>query len=97
MMQAETAPTTEIDPELILRHLPPWVVILHNDDVNNMEHVVRSLLQCVPRLTPEDAVQIMFTAHEQGQASVTACPKETAELYRERLEGCGLTSTIEPG
>ena len=93
----ETAPFTEIDPETILRHLPPWIVILHNDDHNSMDHVVKSLLDSVPALTPDEAVEIMYTAHNHGQAAVTTCPKETAELYRDRLESCGLTSTIEAG
>jgi ATP-dependent Clp protease adaptor protein ClpS len=94
---AQPAPVTEIDPETILRHLPPWVVILHNDDYNTMEHVVESLLRSVPQLTPEEAIEIMYTAHNHGQAAVTTCPKETAELYRDRLESCGLTATIEAG
>jgi ATP-dependent Clp protease adaptor protein ClpS len=93
---AASQPVTEIDPETILRNLPPWIVILHNDDHNTMDHVVRSLQRCVPGLSEEEAVDIMYMAHDNGEAVVTACPKETAELYRERLEGCGLTSTIEP-
>jgi len=76
--------------------LPPWAVILHNDDVNEMGYVVQSLLLCVPRLTRTDAVAIMYTAHLHGQARVTICPLELAELYRERLERRGLTATIEP-
>lgn len=91
------AQVTEVDPETILRHLPPWVVILHNDDHNTMDHVVESLLRSVPSLTPEEAIEIMYTAHNHGQAAVTTCPRETAELYRERLEACGLTATIEAG
>jgi ATP-dependent Clp protease adaptor protein ClpS len=90
------APPVELDEETLKKHLPPWRVILHNDDHNTMDHVVRSLLRCVPSLSPEDATRIMFTAHEQGEAQVIVCPKETAELYRERLESCGLTATIEP-
>ena len=92
-MPATTTP--EIDIEAIKRLLPPWAVVLHNDDHNSMEHVVESLLKSVPRLSPEQAVEIMTTAHEHGQAIVTACPKETAEFYRERLESFGLTATIE--
>lgn len=91
------SPETGIDPEVILRNLPPWIVILHNDDHNSMDHVVESLVKSVPRLSVEAAVEIMLTAHNHGQAAVTTCPKETAELYRERLEQCGLTSTIEAG
>ncbi len=38
----------------------------------------------------------MFEAHNEGKATVIECPRETAEHYREALESCGLTATIEP-
>lgn len=95
-MTAPTRPETTFDEETLKRVLPPWLVVLHNDDVNSMDHVVRSLLRCVPSLTPEDAIEIMFTAHHHGEAEVITCPKEAAEHYRARLESCGLTATIEP-
>lgn len=74
--------------------LPPYVVILHNDDHNTMEHVVRALLLSVPELETDRAVEVMLTAHEHGQADVIACPLERAELYRDRLQSHGLTATI---
>jgi ATP-dependent Clp protease adaptor protein ClpS len=74
--------------------LPPYVVVLHNDDVNSMDHVVIALVQSVPELTVEQAVEVMLTAHEDGRADVIACPLERAELYRDRLEAHGLTATI---
>ncbi len=88
---------TTSQPETVRRHhlLPPYAVILHNDDVNEMGYVAMALLRSVPELTRERAVEIMLTAHHQGQAVVIVCPLELAELYRERLEGYGLTSTIE--
>jgi ATP-dependent Clp protease adaptor protein ClpS len=76
--------------------LPPWRVMLHNDDVHSMEDVVAALLITVPDLTPEEATAIMFEAHFNGVALVIVTPKERAEFYRERLESFGLTSTIEP-
>jgi ATP-dependent Clp protease adaptor protein ClpS len=76
--------------------LPPWRVLLHNDDVNDMVHVVRALVRSVSSLTIEHAREIMLEAHLHGVAQVIVCPKEHAELYRERLEQHGLTSTIEP-
>ena len=75
--------------------LPPYRLLLHNDDVNSMDHVVHALLACVPELAPEEAVAVMLEAHEQGVAQVLVCPLERAELYRDRLEGQGLTATIE--
>ena len=60
-----------------------------------MDHVVYSLLVCVPEVEPDEAVATMLQAHEQGVAQVLACPRERAELYRDRLQGQGLTATIE--
>ena len=87
------------DPEVRERSLsetlPPYRVVLHNDDHNEMGHVVRALLDSVPELDTERAMAIMIEAHLQGRAEVIACPRERAELYRDRLESFGLTATIE--
>lgn len=88
------APTREAELRPIHETLPPYVVVLHNDDHNTMEHVVRSLLSSVPELEVERAVEVMLAAHEHGQADVITCPLERAELYRDRLESHGLTATI---
>ncbi len=88
---------TTSQPDTVRRQqlLPPYAVILHNDDVNEMGYVTMALLRSIPNLTEEQAVEIMLTAHNHGQAVVIVCPLELAELYRERLEGYGLTATIE--
>jgi ATP-dependent Clp protease adaptor protein ClpS len=70
-------------------------VILHNDDHNEMVYVVQCLLKTVPSLGEPRAIEIMLEAHNRGTALVTTCPLELAELYRDRLEGFGLTATIE--
>jgi ATP-dependent Clp protease adaptor protein ClpS len=90
------APGTGIDEETLTRLIPPYNVILHNDDHNSMDHVVKALLRSVPSLSTDDSVRIMFEAHENGTAVVISCPKETAEMYRDRLESFNLTATIEP-
>lgn len=95
-MTAPTKPNVELDEETLKRVLPPYRVVLHNDDVNDMNYVVKALLRSVPALTRERAAEIMLETHNHGQATVIVCPKETAEMYRERLESCGLTATIEP-
>ncbi len=95
-MTAPTTPDVELDEETLKRLLPPYRVILHNDDHNSMDHVVRSLVRCVPSLSVERAAEIMLEAHLKRQASVIVCPKEAAEHYRQKLESCSLTATIEP-
>ncbi|HRX84496.1 MAG TPA: ATP-dependent Clp protease adaptor ClpS, partial [Phycisphaerae bacterium] len=47
------------------RQLPPYKVLLHNDDVNDMGHVVHSILK-VTRLSLADAEQRMAEAHLKG-------------------------------
>jgi ATP-dependent Clp protease adaptor protein ClpS len=91
--------TTETRPDIGVEAkpaiLPPWSVILHNDDHNDMLHVVQSLVKSVPNLGTVRATKIMLEAHNHGKAIVVTCPLELAELYRERLESFGLTATIE--
>lgn len=89
-------PRTDEEVRQILRLLPRYRVMLHNDDVHSMDEVVLALLRVVPSLGIEGATQVMFVAHTHGSAEVIVCPKEQAEYYRERLEGFGLTCTIEP-
>ena len=96
MTTAPNLPGTQFDEETLTRLLPPYRVIIHNYDHNPMDHVVRSLLRCVPSLTTERAAEIMLEAHNHGRATVITCPKEAAEHYRDGLESCGITATMEP-
>lgn len=93
-------PAAQTQPEELTRQraklLPPYKVILFNDDYNDMDYVVAVLLRLINHLTPPDAEKIMLTAHLTGSAVVIVCPKESAEYYQERLLGYGLTATIEP-
>jgi ATP-dependent Clp protease adaptor protein ClpS len=88
-------PATQRETPSLAETLPPYVVVLHNDDVNSMDHVVHALLVSVPELDLQQAVDVMLTAHQRGEANVVTCPLERAELYRDRLESHGLTATIE--
>ena len=90
-----TVPREEQEQRTRSRALEPYKVILYNDDVNSMDHVVRSLTRSVPGLGTAKAIQIMLEAHNTGRAVVIVCPLELAELVRNRLESCGLTATIE--
>jgi ATP-dependent Clp protease adaptor protein ClpS len=93
-------PLSQIKPEELKRLraelLPPYKVILHNDDYNEMDYVIFALLQAVNFLTTREATRIMYIAHFTGKAIVTICPKEIAEYYQERLISYNLTATIEP-
>ncbi len=79
----------------VTSYLPQYAVMLHNDDVNDMLHVVQALLKSVPELGREDAVRVMLEAHSNGKAVVIVCPLERAELYRDRIRSFSLGCTIE--
>jgi ATP-dependent Clp protease adaptor protein ClpS len=99
-MLHEYLPRSQTRPDEITRRrlqlLPPYKVILFDDDYNEMGDVVFALLNAVNSLSPQEAEHIMLTAHLTGSAIVIICPKEAAEYYQERLLSYGLTATIEP-
>ncbi|AOY79421.1 MULTISPECIES: ATP-dependent Clp protease adapter ClpS [Moorena] len=80
----------------VRKHAPRYRVLLHNDDFNSMEYVVKTLMETVASLTQPQAVNIMMEAHQSGLALVITCAQEHAEFYCETLKNRGLTSTIEP-
>jgi ATP-dependent Clp protease adapter protein ClpS len=74
--------------------LPPWKVLLHNDDKNDIEYVVTTIISLTP-LKAEDAVQRTVEAHKTGVALLLTTHKERAELYKDQFESKGLTVSIE--
>jgi ATP-dependent Clp protease adaptor protein ClpS len=75
--------------------LPPWKVLLHNDDKNDMFFVVVTIIE-LTSLKEEEAILRMKEAHETGVALLLTTHKERAELYKDQFESKGLTVTIEP-
>lgn len=89
--QTITAPV--VDREKII--MPRYKVLLHNDDVNSMDHVVKTL-RTVFRFDLEECVRIMIEAHDHGIALCVVEPLEQAELHRDQLISFSLVATIEP-
>jgi ATP-dependent Clp protease adaptor protein ClpS len=77
------------------KRLPPFKVILHNDDVNEMTQVVKTIVELTPLATTE-AIQRMREADRSGAALLLVTHRERAELYVEQFASCGLTVTAEP-
>jgi ATP-dependent Clp protease adaptor protein ClpS len=80
------SPTTETKPrdETTTRRIPPYNVILLNDDHHSMEFVV-SVLCKVLGCAIERAFQLMMEAHETGRAVIWTGTKEVAELKAEQI------------
>jgi ATP-dependent Clp protease adaptor protein ClpS len=75
-------------------HIPLYKVLLHNDDRNTMDHVVKTLMR-VFRFEQTECERIMLEAHRNGVALCTVEPLEQAELHRDQLQSFSLISTIE--
>lgn len=66
------------------RLLPPYNVVLLNDDYHSFEFVVEVLIS-VLGLSVEDAVAAMLEAHTRGRSVVWSGAKEVAELKAEQV------------
>ncbi len=75
--------------------MPRYKVLLHNDDVNSMEHVLKALRK-VFNFEEQECVRIMIEAHQNGLALCIVEPLEQAEHHRDQLLSLSLVATIEP-
>ncbi|WIA40077.1 hypothetical protein OEZ86_013492 [Tetradesmus obliquus] len=92
-----TTPNIEKGTESSKKKPPIYKVMLHNDNYNRREYVVKILLKTVEGLTVDDAVNVMQEAHETGVAMVVACAQDKAESYVESMRLNGLIASMEPG
>ena len=67
------------------RRLPPYHVVIENDDHHSMEFVVVVLCKALG-CDIERAFEYMMEAHTTGRAVVWTGPKEVAELKAEQIQ-----------
>ena len=82
--------------ERVLKPSPLYKMLLHNEPVDSMEHVISTLRQVVPQLSEQDVMAVMLEAHNKGVGLVIVCDLEPTEFYSETLKANGLSSSIEP-
>ena len=75
--------------------LPPWKVLLHNDDVNFASDVVEAIVELTP-LDVDQAIQRTLEADATDVALLLVTHKERAELYVEQFRTKTITVSIEP-
>ena len=75
--------------------LPRFKLLLHNDDFNLVDDVVRIVVK-LAGLTLQDARERTKEADRTGVALLLVTHKERAELYQEQFRSMRLTTTIEP-
>lgn len=76
--------------------LPPWNVLLHNDDVNEVGYVVEAIVELV-KVNPLQALLQTLEADKSGVALLITTHREYAELLCEQFASKRLTVTTEPG
>ena len=79
-----TITSPSVDEEVKTRRLPPYHVILENDDHHSMEFVIH-VLQKALGYSIERSFQLMMLAHNSGHAVVWTGSKEVAELKMEQM------------
>ncbi|MGE5173779.1 MAG: ATP-dependent Clp protease adaptor ClpS [Betaproteobacteria bacterium] len=94
MTNVRSSPKSEPVLERAAAHIPLYKVLLHNDDHNTMEHVVKTLMK-VFRFGRPESERIMLEAHRNGMALCTIEPLEQAELHRDQLRSFSLIASIE--
>jgi ATP-dependent Clp protease adaptor protein ClpS len=79
---------TQTHEEKRTRRIPPYNVVLLNDDHHSMEFVIEVLCK-VLGCAIERAYQLMMEAHTSGRSIIWSGTKEVAELKAEQIQTCG--------
>lgn len=77
------------------KQLPPYKVLLHNDEVSTFDHVIRSIVR-LTTLGEQQALLRTIEAHENGVALLLVTHRERAELYCEQFTSLKISVTMEP-
>ncbi len=75
------------------RTLPPWNVYLHNDEINEIIYVVKTVRHLTP-LGKEESINRTLEAHHHGKSLLLTTHQERAELYVQQFSTRNLTVTI---
>jgi len=78
------------------KKLPPWNIILHNDDVNKADFVCNKV-QEYAHLPEEIAIKKVLEAHDTGKSLLLTTHKEQAELIVQQFESSRITVTMQRG
>jgi len=81
-------------PKPKVEQLPPWKVLLHNDDINTAEKVINKV-QEILKFDEKKAVKVVIEADRNGIALLLLTHQEKAELIVESFESCQITVTAE--
>lgn len=87
-MAATVAPPKESPQDTKPKRLPPYHVVVENDDKHTFQYVIETF-EKVFRFKKEKCYTLAERIHLDGRASVWSGPKEVAELKRDQIRGAG--------
>jgi ATP-dependent Clp protease adaptor protein ClpS len=90
------APATHSTPTFRVEWLPPYRVIVHNNDHNTFDEVIAVLMMAVPGMSLEGAIGYTYEIHLTGAAVVFKGDVEEAEDCARVIRSIGIKVTVEP-
>ena|ERR1700722_12541290 len=75
------------------KKLPPWNVILLNDDDHSYEYVIE-MLQAIFAYPPERGFQLAKEVDTEGRVILLTTHKEKAELKRDQIHAYGTDTRV---
>lgn len=93
--------TPKQDTDERVETMPPYKVLLHDDEVTTFEFVIWLLITTFQK-SADEAVQLTWEVHNAGVALVCVTSLERGELYVEQVHslarprGFPLTASLEP-
>jgi len=88
VVTTQTAPRSETATETRSKRLPPYHVIILNDEEHTFDYVIELLTKLFNH-SLQSAVELTWRIHLTGRAVVYTTHKEKAELKRDQVLGYG--------
>ncbi len=89
-----TVPDVKSKDDNKVKRLPPYNVVLLNDDDHSFEYVIRMLQQLFGH-PPEKGYLLAWDVHTHGRVIVDTTSKERAELKRDQIHAFGADPEIK--
>ena len=88
VLEEPKADTTPADGEQDPKKLPPYAVIVLNDDLHTFAYVIETFMK-VFGYTQEKSYLLALKIHNEGRGTVWSGSKEVAELKRDQIRSAG--------
>jgi ATP-dependent Clp protease adaptor protein ClpS len=84
------------EPRVTVRWLPPHKVIVHNNDHNTFDEVIRILMKAVAGMTVVAAIEHAHTINDTGSTVPFRGLLDEAEQVATTIRTIGIKVTVEP-